>query len=623
MPVYDETMPNGFGGSNSEFNGANSLNAIGVNSTFVNWVDVDRTFGNVYGEVQLVKNAIHNLRFKTSLSYDKTVTRDYTWQPVFNFGNFFSRDVAQLNDNSRVLTNSAIENTFNYDLIVGKHSLQAVAGQSYRQNNALIRTATGTGYSLPYLPILSAAQATNAKGNEYTSALSSYFGRINYAYADRYLLSATLRRDGSSKFSPQYRFGYFPAASVGWKISSEPFWNTSKAAISQLKLRASYGKLGNDLNLGPYDYQGVVNNGIVYIFNGQRIIGGLQTIIASPDVKWEAKAVSNVGFDGAFLNDHLDFSAEYYYSKSTDALVGVTIPLSTGYVNANPIINTASFTNQGFEFNATYHKTGGNFTFDVNANLSTVKNKVLSIGNGNDYLQGAGARTAVGRELGEHFGYVYEGIFQSQEQIDQHASQFGTALHPGDVMYKDISGPEGKSDGIVNDYDRTYLGSGIPKYYYGLSFSANYKGVDASIFAQGSAKFLINSRMYRDLHHSHGSQNYSVDMLDRWTPEHTNTTTPRLSDLDVNNDVDSNRPGWLQDGTYLRIANITLGYTLPADLIKGLTKARIYVAGQNLYTFQKYYGYNPDFSSGVLNPGFDFGSYPRPRTIMVGVQLGF
>ena len=189
------------------------------------------------------------------------------------------------------------------------------------------------------------------------------------------------------------------------------------------------------------------------------------------------------------------------------------------------------------------------------------------------------------------------------------------------MAYKDISGPDGKPDGKVDDNDRTYLGSSIPRFNYGLNFSANYMGFDFTVFAQGSAKFLINSRLYRDLHHSHGSLNYSVDMLNRWTPANTNTTTPRLSDLDANNDVDSNRPGWLQDGTYLRISNVMIGYTLPVNLVKGLTRARVYVSGQNIYSFQKYYGYNPDFTSGVFNPGFNFGSYPKPRTIMIGVQL--
>ncbi|MES1250010.1 MAG: hypothetical protein ABUL46_04965, partial [Chitinophaga rupis] len=181
----------------------------------------------------------------------------------------------------------------------------------------------------------------------------------------------------------------------------------------------------------------------------------------------------------------------------------------------------------------------------------------------------------------------------------------------------------GKPDSVVDDYDRTYLGSGIPKFNYGFSFSAAYKRFDFSIFASGSAKFLVNSRLYRDLHHSAGALNYSTDMLNRWTPSHTQTDIPRLNDDDANNGKDSNRPGWLQNGTYLRINTVSLGYTLKENLIKGLASARVYATVQNLYSFQGYKGYKPDFTSGVFNPGFDFGSYPKPRTILVGVQVGF
>jgi len=330
-----------------------------------------------------------------------------------------------------------------------------------------------------------------------------------------------------------------------------------------------------------------------------------------------------VGFDGTFLNGKLDLSAEYYIAKSTDLLLNLPIPASSGFENLDPVANAASVQNSGIELALTYHKTKGDFTYDVSANFSTVKNKVLSLGGNNEPLIGVGARTVIGKEIGEHYGFVYEGIFQSQAEVGT-IKQFGAVPAPGDVKYKDISGPQGKPDGEITEaYDRVSLGSGIPKFNYGFSFSASYKRIDFSVFASGSAKFLINSRMYRDLHHSAGALNYSTDMLNRWTPTNTNTDIPRLNDNDVNNFKDSNRPGWLQNGTYLRINTVSLGYSLPANIIKGLTTSRIYATVQNLYSFQGYKGYNPDFTSGTLNPGFDFGSYPKPRTIMVGVQLTF
>jgi TonB-linked SusC/RagA family outer membrane protein len=498
-----------------------------------------------------------------------------------------------------------------------------LVGQAYRSGSAVLRESIAQGFTMPYYPVISNGQTRSSKGVEYENSLASYFGRINYSFSDKYLLSASLRRDGSSRFAPVNKFGYFPAASVGWRLSNESFWNVPKTIVSSLKLRASYGKLGNQ-EIADYQFQGTINSGVVYNFNGTRYTGGLQTLVASPDIRWESKEITNVGFDATFLGGKLDFSAEYYNAKSTDILVGIRIAATSGFENLNPVANAASLLNKGFEFAATYHKNKGAFTFDISANLSTVNNKVLALGGNNDALLGVGAKTEVGNEVGQHYGFVYEGIYQTQAEIAAHATQFGAALAPGDVKYKDISGPDGKPDGVVNEaYDRTYLGSAIPKYNYGLSFSASYKKIDLSVFASGSSSFLINSRMYRDLNHSAGSLNYSTNMLNRWTPTNTNTDVPRLNDADVNNFKDSNRPGWLQSGNYLRINTIAIGYTLPENIIKGLTKSRFYVTVQNLYSFQKYTGYNPDFTSGVLNPGFDFGSYPKPRTIMVGVQLGF
>jgi TonB-linked SusC/RagA family outer membrane protein len=622
MPVYDPANLGGFGGSNSEFHGENSLNGIGVNHLFTNYVDVDRFFSNIYGELQILKNGGHNLRYRISLSYDKTMTRDYSFAPEFSMGKFFSNTIARLNDNSRQFSNAAIENTLSYDKNFGRHSVSALLGQSYRNNKFLLREGIAQGFTQPYFPVLRSGQTRSSNSNESVNTLSSYFGRVNYSFDDRYLLSATLRRDGSSRFSPANRFGYFPAASVGWRISNEKFWSVPASVISSLKFRASYGKLGNQ-NIGDYIYQAVINPGVVYTFDGTRVIGAIQTSVVPEKLKWEGKSTTNVGFDATLLNNKIDFSAEYYNAKSSDVLVGVPIPYSVGSINSAPIINAATLRNTGIEISAAYHKTAGDFTYNISANFSTVKNEVLALGGNNEPIPGNGARTEIGDEVGYHYGYVYEGIFQTQSEVAAHAFQQPN-VGPGDVKYKDISGPDGKPDGFITEaFDRVKLGSGIPKYHYGFNFTAGYKNFDVSVFASGSAKFLINSRFYRDLMHSGGSANYSTDMLDRWTPGNTNTDIPRLNSADVNNFLNSNRPGWLQDGSYLRINTLSFGYTLPDNLIKGLTKSRVYVTAQNLYTFQKYKGYNPDFTSGVFNPGFDFGSYPKPRVIMAGIQLIF
>jgi TonB-linked SusC/RagA family outer membrane protein len=623
MRVYDPANQGGFGGSNAEYHGENSLNGVGVNSMFRNFVDVDRVFANVYGELHLLRGDNQNLRYRVNLGYDKTITRDYSFVPEFFMGKFFSNTIAQLNDNSRNFTFLTLENTLNYDKNFGRHNVSALAGYSYRENNGLFRESNARGFSQPYFPVINSGQNRSSRGFEFTNTLVSYFGRINYNFADRYLFSATLRRDGSSRFSPAVRYGNFPAASVGWKISSEDFWKVSPKLISQLKLRASYGRLGNQ-NIADYAFQGTINPGVVYTFGDVRSTGAIQTSVVSERLQWEGKATTNFGFDATLFNNRLDITAEYYNAKSTDLLLGIPIPASVGSINQAPVVNAASMVNKGLEILVAYHKTRGAFTYDISANFSTVNNEVLSLGNGNAYLQGAGARTIVGEQIGRHYGLVYEGIFQNQTEINNSATQFGVALKPGDVRYKDISGPNGKPDGKVDlDYDRTYLGSGLPKYHYGINLTAGYKGFDVSVFASGSASYLVNSRLYRDLMHSGGGNNYSEEMLNRWTPTNTNTNVPRLNYLDANNFYDSDRPGWLQDGSYLRINTVSVGYQLPGSLVKGLSRARVYLTAQNLYTFQKYKGFNPDFTSGTLNPGFDFGSYPRPRTIMGGVQVSF
>jgi hypothetical protein len=392
-----------------------------------------------------------------------------------------------------------------------------------------------------------------------------------------------------------------------------------------LKLRASYGELGNQ-NFGDYAFQGVINSGVVYTFNGVRYTGGIQTSVVSESLQWEEKATTNVGIDAILLNNHLDVSVEYYNARSTNILIDAPIPALVGSINLAPPANAASFSNKGIEIAATYHKNKGDFTFDISANLATVKNEVLKLGLVNsDPIITGGFKTEIGRPIGSHYGFIYEGIYQTQAEITAHAVHtFAPALKPGDVKYKDISGPDGKPDGFVDErYDRVYLGSGIPKFHYGFNFAAQYKQFDFTLFASGSGKFKINSRFYRDLMHSGGASNYSTDILDRWTPTNTNTDIPRLNSADVNNFRDSDRPGWLQDGTYLRINTLSLGYVLPTNMVKGLNRARVYLSVQNLYTFQSFKGYNPDFTAGVLTNGFDFGSYPKPRTIMLGAQLVF
>ncbi|MFC0317133.1 MULTISPECIES: SusC/RagA family TonB-linked outer membrane protein [Olivibacter] len=615
--IYDPNNKGGFGGTESNIHDVISLNAIAINSLFENYTDVDRMFATAYGEIDLINKNGHSLRYKLNLGYDKTQARDYAFQPAFDLGYFFHSNISRLDDGQRTYTTGLVENTLNYEKKFGKHALTALIGQTYQYGSALVRSGHSEAFTEPYFPILDNGSNKTASGTIDENALSSYLGRITYNYDDKYLLTANIRRDGSSRFSPSNRFGYFPSIALGWKLTNEPFFKVSKDIVSDLKLRASYGKLGNQ-NIGDYLYMSYINPNIVYNFNGQKVFGGLQTSLVSPDIKWESKVTSNIGLDGILLNGLIDFTVEYYRNKTTDILVGVPIPGSTGSVNKAPTVNTGSLQNSGFEFMAAYNKTQGDFNFSIAANVSTIKNKVLALGDNNEPIYGAGSKTEIGGEVGQHFGYVTEGIFQSVEEVNAHAFQSaGTA--PGDLKFKDLNG-----DHVINADDRAYLGSAIPGLNYGLNFTASYKKIDFTLFASGSSGFKINSRMYRDLMLTTDYINRHEDILERWTPTNTNTEIPRLVANDPNgNGRDSDRKGWLQDGTYLRINTVSLGYTLPDKLIKGVQRLRVYATAQNLYTFQSYKGYNPDFTAGVFEPGFDFGSFPKPRTLMLGVQVGF
>ncbi|RXK86658.1 SusC/RagA family TonB-linked outer membrane protein [Filimonas effusa] len=622
MKVYDPEMPQGYGGTQSDLQRAISLNVVAINKLFTNFTEVDRTFGVAWAEAQLIKSGGHSLKYKVNVSYDKTIARDFLYQPVFDLGFFFKQNTSRLDDNSRVYTNGLFENFLTYDKSFGKHTINVVTGTSYTKNSTLNRYAHSENVDPDY-PVLDNGDNRTTSGYRDEFTFFGIFGRVNYSYGDKYLLTANIRRDGSSRFAPENKYGYFPGVSAGWRISNEEFIHLP-SFISELKLRGGWGQLGN-ANIRNYGYQAYLNPNIVYSFAGTRVIGGLQTAVVDPNIRWETKTTSNVGFDAVFLNGKFDLTAEYYNNKSTDLLVDVPIPGSVGSTNTAVLTNAASLRNRGVEIAAGYHKRKGAFTFDINANFTTLSNKVLQLGGNESQRIVGGFITKVGHTMGQHYGWVTDGIFQNQADIDNSPFQ-NAATAPGDFKFKDLSGPEGKPDGIIDAYDRTTLGNSLPKYYFGLTFSAAYKGFDFTLFTSGSGGFVINSSLYRALMHTTDYINYHEDALNRWTPQNPNNEYSRLVANDPNqNGRDSDRKGWLQKGDYLRLNTVSLGYTLPKQFTgKAVSSLRVYVTAQNVYTFQGYKSFNPDYAqSRVWEPGYDAGSYPTPRTIMFGVQASF
>jgi TonB-linked SusC/RagA family outer membrane protein len=477
----------------------------------------------------------------------------------------------------------------------------------------------------PYYLQVSNATTTYGGSSESEHVLASYFGRVNYEFDEKYLLSATVRRDGSSRLSSEDRFDLFPAVSAGWRMERESFFPVSESTINLFKIRGSYGVLGNE-NIGDYQYMDVMSRGnYTYSFGNDKITGSAISNYVNTGIKWEKKKSLDIGLDLGMFNNQLEFTFDYYKATSEDLLYSVAVPSNAGATNGTVTMNAATMVNSGLEFLVTYHNDQHEVKFDVSANLSTVNNEVTKLGVSNEPRTDAYTRTEVGREVGSFYGYVYEGIFQSQEQIDnrvnsqgQHVNQNGA--QPGDVAYADLN-----NDGEITNADQTFLGSGIPKVNFGFNIQAEWRGFDLSIYAFGAGGFKAVDFVDVTLHSSYGALNKSVDLLNAWTPENTNTDVPRVaykSTGSITNDMFSQR--FIQNASYLKIANIQLGYNFPNEWFGGyVNRVRVYATVQNLGSLSKYKGYNVDFAGGTFTPGYNYASYPTPRTFMFGGSFSF
>ncbi|MCW3111041.1 MAG: SusC/RagA family TonB-linked outer membrane protein [Segetibacter sp.] len=615
MPVYDPKRLRGFGGSDNATQRAISLNVIGMNNLLQDYSDRNRVFGNFWGQLELVKN----LKYRLNVSYDRSDFKDFHFEPTFDLGWYYINNQSYMRQNFGNGYVGLMENTLTYLVEAGKHKIDFLAGTTYQQGFGENFSASAVGLPEPYFYSFNSVSDPAAKGigsGSGKSTLVSYLGRINYNYNDRYLLTGNVRRDGSSRFSPANRYGDFASVAAAWNINNEKFLNLP-AVISTLKLRGGYGVLGNQ-EIGDYLYQSYVNTNASYVF-GNTLAPGTTTIaVVDPAIKWESKITSNVALDLGLLHDKFTLTAEYFSNTSKDILANIPLPLSVGSVPSSILTNAASLKNTGVEFTAAYHNGGRKFKYDINANFHTLTNKVLALGGINNPIYGAVSKTEIGRSVGEIYGFVTEGIFQTTQDVTKHAYQPNAA--PGDVIFKDVTG-----DNKITDDDRVYLGSAIPKFFYGLNLSASYSDFDFSVFLQGSGGNKVYNGVYHDLMvEQYG--NSHVDALNFWTPTNTKTNVPRPIIGDPNGNArGSDR--FIESGTYVKLQNFQLGYTLPVRLLgsqKVIKSFRAYVSGQNVITFSKYRGYDPDFiSDGLFSRGFDIGSFPNPRTLLVGVQVKF
>lgn len=617
--VYDPNSPNGFAAATVE-----SGNIVGKTELRTNQRLVDRFQGNVYLEA----NIIDGLKFRTQVGLNHTTQFQIDHSPTYNFGPQEANVMAWLDETQYRTTRWVWNNVLDYNKSFGDHNVSALIGVVAEEQD--FRSTGGSNDEMPSNDLRALSDGignASSWGSNVSESLFSTFGQFNYAYGDKYLVQATIRRDGSSKFGPSNKHGLFSSASVGWRVSSEDFFNVG--LISNLKPRFSIGKLGNQ-QIGDFQYVADLSsnqNQINYPFgDGESQIVNVGTILrtyADPNIKWEETTTMNIGLDLGLLDDQIQITFDYFDSETTDMLVGIPIPATAGYNLVNET-NGGAMTNKGWEASVLYKKVQGDFKFDVMANITHNKNEVTQLGFADEAFTNGQVifdthpttRTEVGRSIGEFYMYKTNGLFQSQGEVDAHGIQ--PNAQPGDLRFVDVNG-----DGELNDDDKTYVGSGLPDFEYGITFNASYKKFDFSMFFQGSQGNQIYNGtkllLYRE---QNNIKNFSADLLDAWTPSNRDTSVPRVTMLNPNG---NDRPSdyFLEDGSYLRLRNVQVGYNLGA-VNKLFTSARVYMAAENLFTITGYSGYDPG-NTGYqqFSRGLDVGLYPLARNLIMGVQLKF
>ncbi len=500
-----------------------------------------------------------------------------------------------------------------------RHSVSGVVGMSYEDNTTERNSVTGQQFPTSYFRYLtSAAEITGGSSSLTSWSLMSYFTRLSYTLDDRYTLTFNLRTDGSSRFGKDTRYGVFPSASLLWRVGDESFLQ-DQDIIRNLALRASYGRTGNQFGIGDFAARGLIQGGQNY--GGEP--GLAPTQLANPDLKWETTDQFNVGADFSVLGDRLSFNVDYYKKTTNDLLVARPVPSTTGFTTFTS--NVGAMENEGFELAARaqiLQGANGGLSWSVDFNVAKNENVVTALYNDEPIPSGFASRAMVGQPLGVFYGYVTDGIFRDQAEVDAHAFQTsGTA--PGDIRFKDLN-----DDGVITDKDRTVIGSPWPDYVGGVTNTFAFRGIDLSAFVQFSQGNQIynGNRIYQEAYGSYGDNN-TVRALKRWTPDNPDATEPRAILGDPNNNGrGSDR--FIEDGSYVRLKNVVLGYTLPSSAAGrlGFQRLRLYVQGQNLLTSTKYSGFDPEVNFGgeaSITRGTDFYTLPQARSVTFGVNIGF
>jgi TonB-linked SusC/RagA family outer membrane protein len=612
MPVYDANRLGGYGGTDNLTQRAISMNVIGYNNIITNNGRRNRFIGDIWGELEIIKG----LKYKLDASFDRTDWQNRKFIPPSDLGWYYitTNAEASLDVNNGNETRTFLNNILTYETTIDKHRFDALAGWIQERRDNFNHWSRGVGYEPGEISKLNYAESRDASEREFTITSISYISRLNYSYDDRYLLQANFRQDRTSLFSQINNKANFYSFSGGWKISNEKFI-TLPSWVSNIKIRGGWGTLGNN-TIPEYFFATTTNAFASYDFNNELAPGTTVVSSLDPNVGWEKTETTNVALELGFFDNDLQFTGEYFLKNSTDLLVDVPLPFSTGAFPASIRTNAGGMRNSGLEFTLSYNNDDHKFKYGVSANLGTLKNKVTQIGINGNPIYGAASKTQVGRSAGEIFAWETNGIFQDAADLASSPTQTNAGI--GDQKFKDING-----DGAITDADRTFQGVTIPKYSYGANFTASYENFDFSMFWQGSGGNKVFNAMYRNLM-AGDYGNHHTDELNYWTPTNTNTNVPRPIIGDPNgNRRDSNR--FIESGDYIKLQSMEIGYQIPVPTGSFIQKAKVFANGQNLLIISKYRGYDPDFNSndGLISRGYDAGSFPNPRTISLGVEVNF
>ena len=573
-----------------------------------------------------------NLKFKTSYGADLSFWGYDSYRPLYYLRSGESSTQSSAYSRKEDGTVWQLENVLMYDKSIDKHSFSVLLGQSAKKSSGSYLYGSRnniTNYSRPYIDAstgLAANADRDAAGAPSVDAtLASIFARASYNYDERYMLQVTVRRDGSSRFGPNNHYAVFPSFSLGWNLTNEKFMNKRPNWLTTTKIRLSWGKNGNE-NIGNFKYTVLTSPGNNAIFgSSENVINGVKASgLANPDLKWEESEQLDFGLDFGFFNNALTFTADYYKKKTNGMLMEMNIPFYVG--EAKPIGNVGKMENSGIELEAAYKFRVSDWNFRVSANASYLKNKLIEYGNESgwenlDSFQGTGdiSRAENGKPFPFFYGYKTAGIFQNTDEVKAYKNDKGELLQPtavpGDVRFVDVDG-----NGIIDANDRTDIGKGMPDWTFGFNLGVSWKNFDLNMMWQGTAgNDIYDATRRTDI----ATSNLPSWMLNRWTGEGTSNRIPRFVQGDNVNWQSSDL--YVYDGSYLRLKNIQLGYTLPAALTQKvfISSLRFYVAAENLFTFTKYHGFDPEISSGGTSLGIDYGVYPQARVWTIGASLSF